>query len=1007
MALSFCFPSRHLLTKCLWGLIASLAILGKVSAAPNIIFIMADDLGYGDPQCYQADSKIATPHMDRLAREGMRFTDAHTPSAVCTPTRYGVLTGRYCWRSSLKKGVLYGDSPALIRPDRLTVAGLLGKYGYHSGVVGKWHLGLGDGLTAETDYSQQISRGPLSIGFDHSYIIPASLDMAPYLWLKDDRAVQAPTVDDPGSKRVWDGGGGFWRAGLRAPDFTFDGVLPTIAEQSVRYIAERAEQRDQPFFLYVPLASPHTPWVPSEEFTGKTDIGAYGDFVYQSDAALGQILEALDAHKLAENTLVIFTSDNGSHWPERMIQETGHRANGDLRGQKADIHEGGHRVPFLARWPAAVRAGSVSDQLICLTDLMATAAGIVGHPLEKGQGEDSYNLLPILKGETEKPVRQAIVHHSLNGTFAMRIGEWKLILGKNSGGFTKITPADDAPEGQLFNLKEDPAEQTNLYNEKPNIVRKLKQTLKRYQRTGLSRLPGPTEDLLVRLKENQFKRIHQELFRSMLKGNPRVALQAMDQLPGGLSEHGETHYMRAVGHSLLGEVDEAMAQAVLAVDKDVALSRFIGGTKTGLEALQGHPLMDALKAKASPVAQGPMLGRLTGEGVHVWVRTVGAAEVRVAVSQKAEDFSEAALSEAVETSENSDFTAEIPVTGLKPNTDYHYRVLVGDQSATDAALPTHSFATKSAPHEGVKLRIAFGGGAGYVPQNERAFDTIRETKPDALFLLGDNIYSDDPDSPAMQHYCYYRRQARPEFSRLVASTPVYSIWDDHDFGLNDCVEGPEIDVPAWKRPVYEVFRNNWVNPAYGGGDAQPGCYYDFYIGDVHVIMLDGRFYRNLDPSAGEVSMLGKVQRDWLLETIRDSKGTFKILCSPVPWVYRAKGDSQDTWNGYKEERTIIFDFLKEQKVEGVVLMSADRHRSDLWRIDRDGTYPFYEFNSSRLTNQHVHKTMEQALFSYNAKQSFGLVDIDTTLDDPKVTYSVVSIDGEVVNTFSVPRSELR
>ncbi len=982
---------------------------GSLSAAdrPNIIFVMADDLGYGDPQCYHAGSKIPTPHMDRLAREGMRFTDAHTPSAVCTPTRYGVLTGRYAWRTTLKKGVLWGNSPALIEEDRLTVASLLKRYGYHTGVVGKWHLGLGEGLTEETNYAEPIPRGASTVGFDYSYIIPASLDMDPYLWLHNDRAVQAPTVEDPGSQRVWSGGGGFWRAGLRAPDFSFEGVLPTIAEKSVAYIADRAKVPDKPFFLYVPLASPHTPWVPTDAFDGKTGIGAYGDFVHQSDAAVGDILRALDEHELTENTVVIVTSDNGSHWPLDMIEKTGHRANLEWRGQKADIHEGGHRVPFLVRWPAKVAAGTVNDQLVCLTDLMATAAALVGHPLDQDEGEDSYNLLPALLRIEKAPRRRAIVHHSLDGMSAIRINQWKLILGKGSGGFTKIEVPSEAPEGQLYNLRKDPGETTNLYDQRPREVAKLKQTLERYQREGFSRLPGEAEDLLERLKLGQFKRIHQELFRTILAGKAQVALDAMDRLPGGLGEDGETHYIRAVAHVALDQHDEAVASALQATANGVPVSRFIGGTLTGLAALQEHPVMQALREEVSPIVNGPMLGKVEGTRISVWVRTLGPMRVRVAASVAWDDLTQVIVSDPVMTSEESDFTAEMTLTGLQPETTYRYRILTGEQGVEQSAhLPTHSLQTLSNPHEKTRFSLAFGGGAGYVPENERAFDTIRGMDPDVLLLLGDNVYSDDPESPPMQHYCYYRRQARPEFSALVAQTPVYSIWDDHDFGLNDCVEGPEIDVPAWKRSVFRVFRNNWINPGYGGGEAHPGCYYDFYIGDVHFIMVDGRYYRNLSPEKGEVSMLGAVQREWLLQTLAESKGTFKVLCSPVPWVFEAKGDSKDTWNGFRAERKAIFDLLGEKSIEGVLLMSADRHRSDLWRIEREGHYPFYEFSSSRLTNQHVHNTMPDAEFSYNAKQSFGYVTFDTSIPNPKVTYSVVTIDGEIMHHFTLERSQL-
>ena len=273
-------------------------------------------------------------------------------------------------------------------------------------------------------------------------------------------------------------------------------------------------------------------------------------------------------------------------------------------------------------------------------------------------------------------------------------------------------------------------------------------------------------------------------------------------------------------------------------------------------------------------------------------------------------------------------------------------------------------------------------------------------------LLGDNTYSDDPKSPEMQKYCYYRRQSRPEYRRLTAHTPTYTIWDDHDFGTNDCWGGPEIDKPKWKRPVWEVFRQNWANPAYGGGTTQPGCWYEFSYGDVHFFLLDGRYYRT-NPKVESPSMLGPVQKAWLLEQLGRSKATFKVICSPVPWEFRTKGDSKDTWLGFQAEREEIFSFIESERIEGVLLMSADRHRSDAWRIERKTGYDFYEFNSSRLTNQHVHKTMPEAIFSYNAKQSFGIVEFDTSSATPRVRYRVITIDGEVVHELTVGKDQLR
>jgi arylsulfatase A len=450
---------------------------------PNIVLVLADDMGYGDPTCYNDESKIPTPQIDRLAREGIRFTDAHTPSGVCTPTRYGLLTGRYCWRSSLKQGVLNGYSEPLIETDRLTIASLLKPRGYNTGCVGKWHLGLGwvtktagvkpgaDGI----DWSKPVTHGPQSLVFDYSYIIPASLDMPPYCWLENGRLVEAPTSHTPGSKRQWEGGDGFWRAGPIAPSFDFYGVLPTVAAKSVEFI--KRQSADKPFFLYVPLTAPHTPWMPTNAFRGKTKVDWYGDFVAEVDWALGQILKAVDDAGLRDNTLVVFASDNGSPCMAEHIDKFGHRANGPWRGQKSDVYEGGHRVPFICRWPGKVQPGAQSRQTVCMTDVLATFAAMTGDSLSADAGPDSYSILAAVRNPTlETPIREATVHHSGNGTFAIRQGPWKLIQGLGSGGFTapqRIKPTPGGPGGQLYNLDDDPGEQTNLWIEQPEIVKQL------------------------------------------------------------------------------------------------------------------------------------------------------------------------------------------------------------------------------------------------------------------------------------------------------------------------------------------------------------------------------------------------------------------------------------------------------------------------------------------------------------------------------------------------------
>ena len=445
---------------------------------PNIVLIMADDMGMGDLGAYNPESKTATPNLDKLASEGAMFTDVHTPSAVCTPTRYGLLTGRYAWRSRLKSGVLWGYSPYLIEPGRSTLASMLKKSGYTTSGVGKWHLGLGD--AEKTDYTQPLVPGPSTAGFDYYFGIPASLDMDPYLYIENDRAVEFPSQQVEGSEHRRQDGGGFWRAGGIAPGFRHDEVLQTITDKAVERLEVMASG-EAPFFLYMPLSAPHTPWLPTDEFKDKSSAGYYGDFCMQVDDCVGQVLEALKETAGDEETLVIFTSDNGSHWPVSDIEKYGHKANLDFRGQKADIWDGGHRVPFLARWQGKITPGREVNEMLCLTDIYSTLASLTGREITGSEAEDSHSFLPVLKGEElGSPVRESIVHHSVDGMFAIRKGDWKLIEGLGSGGFTqpkKIEPVAGGPEGQLYNLKDDPSECNNLWLEKPELVEELKAAL--------------------------------------------------------------------------------------------------------------------------------------------------------------------------------------------------------------------------------------------------------------------------------------------------------------------------------------------------------------------------------------------------------------------------------------------------------------------------------------------------------------------------------------------------
>lgn len=441
----------------------------SASRLPNIVVIMADDMGYGDVGVYNVESRIPTPHMDRLAQAGMRFTDAHAPSSVCTPTRYALLTGRYAWRTPpLERGVTRGYDPLIIDTTRQTIASMLKSAGYRTAVIGKWHLGLGS--EKPTDYFRPLAPGPRSLGFDYYYGIPASLDMPPYVWVENESVVEAPTDSTQDTMPCCIGA--FWRGGAMAPDFDHAAVLPVITEKAIQYIQEHAAAaHGQPMFLYVPLAAPHTPWLPSEDYQGASQAGEYGDFTVQVDAAVGAMADALDQSGIGENTLLIVMSDNGAYWRPQEIAQYDHRANHHWRGMKGDIHEGGHRVPFIARWPERIAVGSVTNQLTTHTDLLATFAAVARTSPATGTAEDSHNLLPVLRGG--EPFERAAVHHSSEGMVAIRQGPWKLIEGQGSGGFTPVAVAPEDPQGQLYHLGEDPGEARNLYLDEPDHTARL------------------------------------------------------------------------------------------------------------------------------------------------------------------------------------------------------------------------------------------------------------------------------------------------------------------------------------------------------------------------------------------------------------------------------------------------------------------------------------------------------------------------------------------------------
>ena len=490
----------YLLTMLIFLFIACQNKQKEKAIPPNIIYVLADDLGYGDISAFNENSKINTVNIDKIAAAGMKFTDAHSASAVCTPTRYSIMTGRYSWRSRLKSGVLTGKSKALIPNTRKTVAKILQENGYHTAFIGKWHLGWDWTLTTDTlggsgwnandfeniDFTKPVKNTPNDLGFDYAYGHSGSLDMAPYVYVENGKITAQPdkiTVDT--AKYTW------WREGPTGADFIHEQVTPNFFNRAIDYA--KKSPKDEPFFLYLALPSPHTPILPTPAWQGKSQLNYYGDFMLMIDDYMGQLMATLDEKGLTENTLVIFTSDNGCS-PQAdfaILGEQGHDPSYIYRGHKADIYEGGHRVPFIASWPKVIAKNGMTDQLIVSTDLMATCADIINYDLAENEGEDSYSLLPFFENKATLTTRKEAIHHSINGGFAIRKDDWKLIMDAGSAGWSfpnrkQIQAIDTLPPIQLYNLKNDPAETLNLQEQEPEKVAELTQLLAGYIHNGRS-----------------------------------------------------------------------------------------------------------------------------------------------------------------------------------------------------------------------------------------------------------------------------------------------------------------------------------------------------------------------------------------------------------------------------------------------------------------------------------------------------------------------------------------
>jgi arylsulfatase A len=488
-------------------LLAPLAGLKAAGAPkPNIVILYADDMGYGDLGANNPASKIPTPNLDRLAAQGMRFTDAHSSSGVCTPSRYALLTGRFHWRKF--HGIVNSFEPPVLNAAELTLPEMLKQHGYRTACVGKWHLGWNwsdiqkpgvkqqadvkkrnNGFAPDAfDWSKPISGGPLSHGFDY-YFGDDVPNFPPYAWFENDRVITTPSEPLNITPRTKEGA---WEArpGPMTPGWDFYAVVPRITDKAVEWIGKQRGQ-SAPFFLYAPFNSPHAPIVPTDAFTGKSQAGGFGDFMTQTDSEVGRILRALEENGFAENTLVIFTADNGAEsYAYERIRRFRHRSSGPLRGVKRDLYEGGHRVPFLVKWPGVVQPGSVSDALISQVDIFATLAGIVGHELPAGVAEDSHDLLPVWKRNAPSP-RRSIVHNTMAKAYAVRHDHWLLIANK-TGAHTNVPAwfdeengyAKNEHPGELYDLRADLAQMHNLYAAEPAKVKELAALLESIRAKG-------------------------------------------------------------------------------------------------------------------------------------------------------------------------------------------------------------------------------------------------------------------------------------------------------------------------------------------------------------------------------------------------------------------------------------------------------------------------------------------------------------------------------------------
>lgn len=514
----------------------------------------------------------------------------------------------------------------------------------------------------------------------------------------------------------------------------------------------------------------------------------------------------------------------------------------------------------------------------------------------------------------------------------------------------------------------------------------------------------PEEDLEFRRMEGpstQYKQLIREIVFYVEIGRLDKALFHTRQFMEVFGEDEEGYYALSLIYAARKDPARAFEYMKKSLAAGLPLDRFLAGPRGLFQALYAYPpFQDFAGEHTPPWVHGPLLGSVTEESARIWFRTRQAQTLRVKAYRPGH-AGDTIYSPAVQSQATDDFTLRVALSHLQPATHYRYEV-----ESEGRWWPGGVFRTFPAKGSGTRFLTGFGGGAGYTPMYERVWDTLGTHPLSFFLLLGDNVYIDHPERPATQLYCYYRRQSRPEFRRFSARNPIFAIWDDHDFTYNDGKGSPEVDTPYWKKEVWQRFKQQWNNPFYGGGEDQPGCWMQFSHGDVEFFMLDTRYYREQPKGNPGASMLGAAQKAWLKEALKASTATFKVIASSVPWAEGTKPGSLDTWDGHPEEREELFSFIEEERIEGVLLISADRHRSDAWRIHRPEGYDLFDLMSSKLSNMHTHRVMPGSLFGYNKTCSFGLLEFDTTREDPQVTYRIVNIENEEIHRMTLYRSQL-